>query len=219
MNLRESMRDRVKQVLLERILKGTYKPGDRLVELQIAQELDTSQAPVREALRELEAMRLVESQTYRGTRVREISQHELQELYQVRAEMEALAARLAAPEFYANPEPLQLALAALEAAAAKEDFEQFTQCNTAFHRLIVETSGNSVLLRVWESLAFEALIRINLALVRQKMANLKSLNQEHQAIADALVQGDGKTAAELLRSHLATAVNLEVNTTEKVLSF
>ena len=181
MNLRESMRDRVKQVLLKRILDGTYKPGDRLIELQLARELDTSQAPVREALRELEVMRLVESQTYRGTRVREISQRELQESYQVRGELEALAARLAAPKFYANPEPLQATLAALEAAAASEDFEQFTRCNTEFHRLIVETSGNSVLLRVWDSLAIEAWTRINLVLVRQKIVNFKSLIQEHQA--------------------------------------
>lgn len=205
MSLRESMSDRVKQILVKRILKGIYKPGDRLVELQLARELDTSQAPVREALRELEAMRLVECQTYRGTRVREVSQRELQESYQVRSELEALAARLAAPKFCANPQQLQDALAALKMAATKEDIEQFTQCNTAFHRLIVVTSGNSVLLHVWDSLTFEALTLINLVLVKQKMVNLQSLNQEHQAIVDALVQGDGETAAQLLRSHLETA--------------
>ncbi|MBD2774331.1 GntR family transcriptional regulator [Iningainema tapete] len=205
MSLRESMSDRVKQILVRRILKGIYKPGDRLVELQLARELDTSQAPVREALRELEVMRLVECQTYRGTRVREVSQRELQESYQVRSELEALAARLAAPKFSAHPESIQEALAALKVAAAKEDIEQFTQCNTAFHRLIVETSGNSILLRVWDSLTFEALTLINLVLVKQKMVNLQSFNQQHQAIVDALVQGDGETAAQLLRSHLETA--------------
>ncbi|MUG97916.1 FCD domain-containing protein [Scytonema sp. UIC 10036] len=195
--------------MLERILDGTYKPGDRLVELQIAKELDTSQAPVREALRELEAMGLIESQTYRGTRVRQISPQELQESYQVRAELEALAARLAAPKFYANPEPLQTTLAALERAAAEENFEEFTQSNTAFHRLIVETSGNSILLRVWDSLAFEIWTRINLVLLGRKIVNLKLLNQEHQAVVDALVQNDGKTAADLLRSHVENVVDRE----------
>lgn len=207
MNVRESMRDRVKQVLLERILNGTYQPGDRLVELQIAHELDTSQAPVREALRELEAMRLVESQAFRGTRVRAVSQHELEESYQVRAQMEALAALLAAPKFHEKPQQLEATLVALQVAAAKKDFEQFTCCNTAFHRLIVETSGNSVLLRVWESLTFEALTRVNLVLVKQKKVNLKLLNREHQAIVAALVQGNGTTAAELLRSHIERALN------------
>jgi DNA-binding GntR family transcriptional regulator len=208
--LRESMRDRIKRVLIERIINGTYKSGDRLVELQIAKELDTSQAPVREALRELEAMGLIESQNYRGTRVRQISLQELQESYQVRAELEALAARLAAPKFYADPEPLQAALAALEKAATEENFEEFTQCNTAFHRLIVETSGNSILLRVWDSLAFEIWTRINLVLVGQKTIDLKLLNQEHQAIVDALVQNNGQIAADLLRGHVENIVNQKV---------
>ncbi|MHC5541965.1 GntR family transcriptional regulator, partial [Singulisphaera rosea] len=66
---RDSIRGEIRRVLVKRILDGTYKPGDRLLELQIAREFQTSQGPVREALRELEALRLVESQTYRGTRV------------------------------------------------------------------------------------------------------------------------------------------------------
>ncbi len=209
MSLRETMRDRIKQVLLNRILDGTYKPGDRLVEMQIAREMDTSQAPVREALRELEVMRLVESEAYRSTRVREVSQHELQESYQVRAELEAFAARLAAPLFYEDPEPLQTALASLLAAVQAKDFEQITRHDAAFHRLIVETSGNSVLLHVWNSLAIEAWTRINVILLKQKRVNLQSLFKEHQEIADALVQGDGTTSGELLRKHIETALTLE----------
>ena len=72
---RDSMRDQIRRELTKlRIVNGTYRPGERLVELQVAKEFNTSQAPVREAFRELEALRLVESQAYRGTRVREISQ-------------------------------------------------------------------------------------------------------------------------------------------------
>src|SRR5262249_53910326 len=62
---RDCMRGQIRRELLRRIIEGHYKPGDRLVELQIAREFDTSQAPVREALRELEAVRLVETETYR----------------------------------------------------------------------------------------------------------------------------------------------------------
>ena len=61
------------------MLDGTYKPGDRLLELQIAREFNSSQGPVREALRELEALRLVESQVYRGTRVRGVNAREMRE--------------------------------------------------------------------------------------------------------------------------------------------
>lgn len=207
---RESMRDRVKQVLLDRILDGTYKPGDRLVELQIARELNTSQAPVREALRELEAMRLVESEAYRGTRVREVSLRELQESYQVRGELEALAGKLAALKFLENPQPLQNIHAAIEKAAQAKDLEHFTQYNTAFHRLIVETSGNRVLLQVWDSLIFETWTRINLLVARQTI-DWRSPVKEHQQIVDALCQGDGETAANLLRQHAENVLSLDAD--------
>lgn len=82
------------QILLDRILDGTYKPGERLIELQIANELNTSQSPVREALRYLEALRVVETETYKGTRVRSISPRELQESSQIRAALEELGAQL-----------------------------------------------------------------------------------------------------------------------------
>ncbi len=208
MKLRESISDRVKQVLLDRILNGRYKPGDRLVELQIARELDTSQGPVREALRELEVMRLVESEPYRGTRVREISLRELRETYQLRGELEAFAARLAAPKFYQKPAPLQSALIAFQAAVKSKDLEQVVHCNTAFHRLIVETSDNQVLLKVWDSHAFGTWTRINLLLTQQAELILRSASKEHQAIVNALVQNEGETAGELLRQHAETVIHL-----------
>ena len=67
---RTVLREQVKDVLLQRIVSGELKPGERLVETRIAQELGTSQAPVREALRDLQLLRLVESEPFRGSRVR-----------------------------------------------------------------------------------------------------------------------------------------------------
>ena len=89
---KDSVRDQVRRTLTERILAGHYKPGDRLVELQIARELGTSQGSVREALRELEASRLVESEPRRGTRVRVVSLKELQDAYFARGILEQAAA-------------------------------------------------------------------------------------------------------------------------------
>jgi DNA-binding GntR family transcriptional regulator len=68
---RTTLRDQIKDRIVERILNGTYGPGDRIVESQVATEFGTSQAPVREALRELEALRFVEARPHRGARVRE----------------------------------------------------------------------------------------------------------------------------------------------------
>src|ERR1700749_5213568 len=91
---RDSMAEQVKHELLRKIMQGELPPGARLVELQSARDLNTSQGPVREALRELEAMDLVTTEPYKGSRVREVTPQEIREAYVVRASLEELAARL-----------------------------------------------------------------------------------------------------------------------------
>ncbi len=86
----------IRDVLLRRILEGKYQPGERLVELQLAAEFHTSQGPVREALRELEALRYVETAPHRGTRVRAVSPTEMRDAYRLRALLEREAAIAAA---------------------------------------------------------------------------------------------------------------------------
>ena len=77
---RASLSQQIRDALLERIVSGSLKPGDRLIELKIADEMQTSQAPVREALRELEAIGLIETQRNKGARVRIIDEGELAEI-------------------------------------------------------------------------------------------------------------------------------------------
>ena len=92
---RTVLREQVKDVLLQRSVRGELTPGERLVETRIASELGTSQAPVREALRDLELLRMVESEPFRGARVRAFGDDELVEVYPVRAALEELAGKLA----------------------------------------------------------------------------------------------------------------------------
>ena len=159
---KDSARDQVRRTLTERILAGHYQPGDRLVELQIARELGTSQGSVREALRELEASRLVESEPRRGTRVRVLSLKELQDAYFARGILEQAAASTAAKAFKGNVEKLrQEVQGILDAAKARDLGAQAARVYT-LHRMIVEASGNGVLLRLWESLAFETRARVRL---------------------------------------------------------
>src|SRR5919107_2952392 len=93
---RTMLRDQIKDVLMQRILDGVYGPGERIVETRVAEEFGVSQAPVREALRELELLRLVVSEPFRGARVRDVTAQELAEIYPVRAALEEVAARGAA---------------------------------------------------------------------------------------------------------------------------
>ena len=204
----DSVSNRVERWISERILNGTYPPGHRLVELRIARELKTSQAPVREALRELEASGLVESEPFRGTRVRQVSAREMQEAYQVRAIIEQHAAELAAVFFRNNTSKLQCEIVAAHEAAKSGDIEKFSRHNAAFHRHIVETSGNSLLLRIWDALGSE--IRTQAFLSQEKLSPLAG-ESLHQAIIDALRHGDGKLAGRLLREHLlGFASNIDV---------
>jgi DNA-binding GntR family transcriptional regulator len=192
------MRDQIRRVLVERILNGYYKPGDRLVELQLARELKTSQGPVREALRELEALRLVESETYRGTRVRALSEREMEDAGRVRGVLEQAAARWGAPALQRESAPLRATLEAIRAAAAIRDVDAYAEHNMTFHRLIVEASGNRVLLRLWDSLMLEVRTRIGLS---QRAIDMVSAAETHVPIVEALERGDGETAGRLLLEH------------------
>ncbi len=192
------MSDRIRQVLAERIIGGLLAPGERMVEMRIAEEFQTSQAPVREALRELEALRLVESEPYRGTRVREVGQREMAEAYAVRAVLEQAAAEAAAPLLGGNVGRFRQVLVALGESALAGDREGYARHDIDFHRGIVEAAGNKILLQTWDSLGFEVRLRIMLA---RKEPDLPRFAACHDPILEALERGDGQAAGRLLREH------------------
>jgi DNA-binding GntR family transcriptional regulator len=192
------MRAQIRKVLLKRIVEGYYKPGDRLLELQIAAEFKTSQGPVREALRELEALRLVETEPYRGTRVRLISEREMREGSLVRGLLEETAAKAAAKALKGHVRAIRDEVDALRESALSADLDGFAAHNMAFHRLIVAAAGNEVLLRVWDSLMLEVRTRIGLT---RMTIDLVEVAESHLPIVEALERGDGDEAGRLLREH------------------
>jgi len=193
------LREQVKELILERILNGTYKPGERLVETRIAAELGTSQAPVREALRDLELLRFVESEAFRGARVRAVSGEELAEIYPVRAAIEEVAAREAASRLDGAVEPLEAALAAMHAAADAGDLHTLAARDAAFHRLIIEASGNQILLGVWSSLGIELWTAVTALRTRLDGHEIAEL---HRPVLDALRDRDPERAGSTLRRHV-----------------
>lgn len=195
---RVCVRDRVRRTLTERILANQYAPGDRLVELQIAREFGVSQGSVREALRELEASRLVETEPNRGTRVRVVSPAELRDAYHVRGVLEEAAAVPAAKVLRNNADELWELCQAIEDAAAAGNLAEQSAQNAAFHRTIVAASGNVVLLRLWDSLAFE--VRTRVRLNRPEAEPIRDA-ATHRPIVAALEKGDGEQAGRLLREH------------------
>jgi DNA-binding GntR family transcriptional regulator len=193
---RTVLHQQVKEVLLERILAHEYAPGDRLVETRIAHELGVSQAPVREALRELETLRFVESSPFKGARVREVSDDELAEIYPIRAALESVAASAAAGRLAGRVAPLEREVRRMAKARHLRDQVEH---DVRFHRLIVEASGNARLLELWESLQVEA--RTMITAIRTGLDPVE-VARRHEPIVDALRRQDAQAAGDEIRRHV-----------------
>jgi DNA-binding GntR family transcriptional regulator len=214
--IRSNLREQIKDVILQRILDGDYEPGARLVETRIAQELGVSQAPVREALRDLEQLGCIVHEPFRGCSVRAFSAEELLEAFPVRAALEALAARLAA-ERITEAELLELAdlVETMRAAAERGDAHDQSQANAQFHATIVRAARNATLERQWSFL--EPFSRTYIS-VSQPGLDLRALSDRHITILDALRARNGDAAAEAMHQHLMDAAELLRPLAEKELA-
>ncbi len=193
-----SLREQIREHIVEGIVSGRWKPGERIVERRIAVELEVSQTPVREALRELEALRLIESAPNKGVRVRELSAADLEEIYPVRAGLEQMAAELAAPVLAGNVSPLEPHVAALYAADRADDGEAQVRHTVGFHREMVRAAGNSVLLHTWEGLGIEVWTALS---IRWLGTVQQSYAEEHEAVLEAFRRRDPHIG-DLVKAHV-----------------
>jgi DNA-binding GntR family transcriptional regulator len=196
---RSVLADQVKERLLDGILSGRYAPDSRIVETQVARELGTSQAPVREALRGLEALGVVEILPYRGARVRRPTREELLEAYAVRSALETLAARLAVPRMTdADIGKLAGFVDAMQIAARASDGAGVAEADASFHGRIVELADNGTLRRVWGAL--EPFSRTYITLVVPG-ADPRWSADLHVPILAALRRRDAEAVAAALERH------------------
>ena len=195
---RLSLREQVRDALLRDILRGVYAPGDRLVEMKIARDLGTSQAPVREALRELEAVGFITSQPHRGAVVGDIWKRGLHEIYAVRGGLEELATRLATPRLREDVSTLQAEVDAMQDAALAGDIDGLIAHSYEFHRAIIEASDNLLLLSVWQGLHIET--RTTITMMAPGI-DLLAVAVSHQPIVDAIASGDVELACRIAREH------------------
>ena len=198
MVVRHSLREQIRDEILTRIGSGLLAPGDRIVEAKLAEELKVSSIPIREALRELVAMGILESAPHRGAWVREVSLQETIDALEVRAALDTLAIRKAAKRLRSQIGRLREIVAQLIDTAACRDFVTFQQHNQAFHRLILEASGNRALTRSHDALAFEVRTRFVMNVVS---ADPVAIAREHEAIVDALERGNTREAIRLEVAH------------------
>lgn len=200
---RSVLAEKVKDRLLQDILSGRYPSRYRIVETRVARELGTSQAPVREALRGLEALGVVEILPFRGARVRHPSRHELLEAYVVRAELEALGARLGVPRMTdADLAEIEALLEAMERAADGEDRHEVALADASFHARIIRLAGNVTLERVWQTL--EPYSRTYITLVGPR-ADAHWSAGLHPSIVAGLRARDPEAVEAALRDHFDKA--------------
>ena len=193
------------RALHEAILTGRLRPGERLPIEELADVLDMSAMPIREAVRRLDAAGLVENIPHRGARVTELSVDDLEEVYEARLALEPLTVRRTAERFTD-----ELAAVAADRLAAlnklPDDNSTATwAAHTAFHFALYDAAGSNWFLRLIRPL-WETSERYRLAApMKRKLAMRKG---EHEAILQACIEHDGDRAALALHDHLAMTANV-----------
>jgi DNA-binding GntR family transcriptional regulator len=200
---RTCMRDRIRDVLVERILDGTYPAGMQLKELTLAREFNVSQAPIREALRELEGSGLVTSERFRGTRVRGADLKEMRESYELRSMMEERAVERAVPVAGELLQELEEHARQMARAVAHGEPERYIDEALAFHRRLIEASGNRAFLAVWDSLHWDVRGRVALRQLARRGGGLKPLVELHKGLCARLRAQDTLGATHKVRAIFA----------------
>lgn len=194
---RQSLTEQIKSILIERIINGTLLPGDRLKELQIAQEFGTSQAPVREALRSLQALGYVEHKAHVGALVKRFTKKEIEEAYQIREALEGHCILLAesSDELFTQ---LKSQLDIMAKAVENHDVKRFTKADNAFHRAIIEHANNARMLEMWDSLKIQLQV---IATLTEQAVPIDVVYRMHKPIVESLKNGDQASAARYLGNH------------------
>ncbi|TSJ62147.1 FCD domain-containing protein [Starkeya sp. 3C] len=187
---------------IERMIgAGELTGGTRINESSLALKLGISRGPVREACRALEQIGLLRSELNRGFFVREVSTKEALDLYDIRAGLFGTAGRLAASIIPTTQlRALEELIRQMEAAIDVPDIAAFYTLNNEFHRQVVVASDNAKLIELYPLLEAELHLFRRRGLVLP--GSMRTSNDEHKAILDALSQSDGTAAARLLERHI-----------------
>lgn len=197
----KSLREAAYAAIREAIVTGALRPGQRLVEVDLAQRLGISRAPVREALRLLESEGLVVAEPHRGAHVARFSRKDLWEIYTLRAAVEGLAVRLVATrppvEVLRRLEDL---VEQMKEAAACGERETLTDLDLEFHRTICQATEHRRLLEAWEGMS--AQVRMFVTITSRYRLPPEQLVRYHEEVLEAIRRRDAHGAEALLTKHI-----------------
>ncbi len=183
------------------ILTGTLEPNTKLNEVKIAEQLNVSATPVREAFRKLAKDNLIVIRPWKGVTVKGYSPREIISRYQCREVMEGLGARLCA--IHATPEQKSEIQAIDEAQRLAKTQEEYVELNTRFHDLIASASGNDYVIDYLSD--FKEMVNRDMFVSTQDPNRINAYASEHTEIIKAILAGDGDAAEEAMRNHIRNA--------------
>ena len=197
----QPLREVVCETLRDAVRRGVLQPGERLMEIQLAEELGVSRTPVREAIRKLEMEGYVIMMPRRGTYVADLSIRDVNEVFEIRTSLESLASGLAAERITEDElEKLQRLLVEIGAHIKNGDMESIVRTDTEFHDLLYQASRNKRLVGIISNLR-EQLTRFRTTSMSYP-GRLKATLEEHRNIVEALAQGDEKAARKAAEHHM-----------------
>ena len=193
--------DKLISDIRKEVSSGILKPGDQLEVTALAERFGVSRTPIREAIRTLVESGVLETRPRKGSFVRVLSAKQLLDLFQVAAELEGMACRLAALSLTKeNVEAIERGLAKCTQAAEVQNNAEYAMANLDFHTAIHNASGNDWLIEQLRQL------QINLNSYRtmpyEIRGRLNKSTDEHKIICDAILSGDGEHACNLMRDHM-----------------
>lgn len=205
------LRDVVFNTLRQAILRGELKPGERLLEIHLANKLGVSRTPIREAIRKLELENLVIMIPRKGAVVAEITEKSLRDVLEVRRALEALAIKLACEKILDSEiEELKVAAKEFEEALKTGDVTVFAEADVKFHDIIYRTTDNQRLIQLLYNLR-EQMYRYRVEYLKREDSH-ETLLAEHQYIIQMLAKRDEERAVEAVCAHIDNQVTAVADT-------
>lgn len=200
------LRDVVFKTLRQAILTGELKPGERLMEIHLAQKLGVSRTPIREAIRKLELEGLVTMIPRKGAEVAQMTEKSLKDVMEVRRALDVLCAELACERIKETGKiALKQACLDFENAVKAKDFKKITQKDVILHDIIVKASGNERLILLVNQLA-EQMYRYRFEYIKDEKQH-PLLIDEHTAIYNSIIQCDKEAAGKAAKIHIDNQEN------------
>lgn len=195
------LRDVVFNTLRQAILRGELKPGERLMEIHLAEKLGVSRTPIREAIRKLELEGLVTMIPRRGAEVARITEKNLRDVLEVRRALDAFSCELACDRITKQEgEELYRACEEFAAATATRDATVIAAADVKLHDIIVHAAGNERLTEILNNLS-EQMYRYRFEYIKDT-SNYEKLVEEHRIIYESILNKDKHTAAQTARIHI-----------------